>query len=348
MYKIIYSIGEFIGTGANILFMKFTPQILIVVTLIMALLIAGCTNQSGEEKTEIRIGYQPSTHQIAHVVAMEKGWWQQDLAPYGVKNVTDYVFPTGAPEMQAMLAGDLDVAYVGAAPVLSAVSTGLDAKIIAGVNTQGSDLVLRTGLDYTGPDSLKGLKIATFQAGTIQDTVLRNWLQANNIDPENDVQIIGMGPGDAVTAITAKKVDAVFLPHPSPSIIEASGSGRTVVKSGEMYPGHTCCVLVASDQLIREHPELVEQIIRTHIRATEFANQNPDEAAMIYSAKTGLDVDIVRESLKDWDGAFVTDPAAIVAPVMDYAQIQYELGYIEKPLTQDDLFDLTLYKKATA
>jgi NitT/TauT family transport system substrate-binding protein len=314
----------------------------------MALLIAGCTNQSGEEKTEIRIGYQPSTHQIAHVVAMEKGWWQQDLAPYGVKNVTDYVFPTGAPEMQAMLAGDLDVAYVGAAPVLSAVSTGLDAKIIAGVNTQGSDLVLRTGLDYTGPDSLKGLKIATFQAGTIQDTVLRNWLQANNIDPENDVQIIGMGPGDAVTAITAGKVDAVFLPHPSPSIIEASGSGRTVVKSGEMYPGHTCCVLVASDQLIREHPELVEQIIRTHIRATEFAKQNPDEAAMIYSAKTGLDVDIVRESLKDWDGAFVTDPAVIVAPVMDYAQIQYELGYIEKPLTQDDLFDLTLYKKATA
>jgi NitT/TauT family transport system substrate-binding protein len=177
---------------------------------------------------------------------------------------------------------------------------------------------------------------------------LRNWLQANNIDPEKDVQIIGMGPGDAVTAITAGKVDAVFLPHPSPAIIEASGSGKTVVKSGEMYPGHTCCVLVASGQLIREHPELVEQIIRTHIRATEFAIQNPDEAATIYSAKTGLDVAIVRESLKNWDGAFVTDPAVIVGPVMEYAQIQYELGYINKPLTQDDLFDLSLYEKATA
>jgi len=47
---------------------------------------------------------------------MNKGWWEQDLAPYGVKNVTTTVFPTGAPEMQAMLAGDLDVAYVGACP----------------------------------------------------------------------------------------------------------------------------------------------------------------------------------------------------------------------------------------
>ena len=53
---------------------------------------------------------------------MDKGWWQQDLAPLGVQNVTDKVFPTGAPEMQAMLAGDIDVAYVGAAPVLTAVS----------------------------------------------------------------------------------------------------------------------------------------------------------------------------------------------------------------------------------
>jgi len=53
--------------------------------------------------------------------------------------------------MQAMLAGDLDYRICRCSPVLSAVSTGLDAKIIAGVNTQGSDLVLRTGLNYTIP-----------------------------------------------------------------------------------------------------------------------------------------------------------------------------------------------------
>ena len=348
MYNLFDSIIEFIGYEQNLLRMKIPLWVVLATTVAIALIIAGCVNQPAGEPTEIRIGYQPSTHQVAHMIAMEKGWWQQDLAPYGVKNVTDYVFPTGAPEMQAMLAGELDVAYVGAAPVLSAVSTGLDAKIIAGVNTQGSDLVLRTGLDYTGPESLKGLKIATFQAGTIQDTVLRDWLKVNNVDPDKDVEILGMGPGDAVTAITAGKVDAVFLPHPSPAVIEASGSGRTVVKSGEMYPGHTCCVLVASGKLIREHPEIVEQIIRTHLKATEFAVQNTDEAAEIYAAKTGADVEVVKNSFRTWDGSFVTDPAAIVDPVMDYAQIQYELGYIKQPLTQDELFDLTLYQKATS
>jgi NitT/TauT family transport system substrate-binding protein len=326
--------------------MRITAIALIAIALL--LLTAGCTQPATKTTVpikEIRIGYQPSTHQMAEITAMEKGWWQQDLAPLGVVNVTDKVFPTGAPEMQAMLAGDIDVAYVGAAPVLSAVSTGLDAKIIAGVNTQGSDLVVRPDLDYKGPQSLKGLKIATFQAGTIQDTILRNWLKQNNISPDSDLQIVGMGPGDAVTAITAGKVDAVFLPHPSPSVIINQGKGKTVVQSGQMYPNHTCCVLLVSGKLIREHPEIVAQILKTHEKAVDYNEKNLDEAAAIFANKTGTKLADVKTSLNDWDGKWNSDPNVIINPVLDYAKIQYDLGYIKKLLTKDDLFDLSFYKK---
>jgi NitT/TauT family transport system substrate-binding protein len=282
---------------------------------------------------------------MAEITAMEKGWWQQDLAPLGVQNVSDKLFPTGAPEMQAMLSGDIDVAYVGAAPVLSAVATGLDAKIIAGVNTQGSDLVVRNAINYTGPQSLKGLTIATFQAGTIQDTVLRNWLKQNNLTPDKDVMIKGMNGGDAVTAITAGKVDAVFLPTPSPSTVVSQGSGKIVVHSGEMYPNHTCCVLVVSGKLIREHPEIVRQIVATNDKAVAWNEQNLDAAAQIYATKTGAKLEDVKASLKEWDGNWASDPNVIINPVLDYAKIQYDLGYIKKPLTQVDLFDLSFYKK---
>ncbi len=314
-------------------------------------LAAGCT-QTGttQEKTtttikDLKIGYQPSTHQMAHTTAMAKGWWKADLAPLGVANVSDKVFPTGAPEMQAMLAGDIDVAYVGAAPVLTALSTGLDAKIVAGVNTQGSDLVVRPDLDYNGPASLKGLKIATFQAGTIQDTILRDWLKKNNMDPEKDVVIKGMGPGDAVTAMTAGQVDAVFLPHPSPAVIVNQGKGKIAVPSGQMYPHHTCCVLVVSGKLIRDHPEIVSQIVKTHQKAVEFNDNNLDEAARIYADKTGAKLDDVKSSLSMWDGNWDADPNLIVDPVLDYATIQYELRYIKNPLTKDQIFDLSFYKK---
>jgi len=336
--------------------MRITALAIIAIALL--LITAGCTQPAGTTSTttvapkasaapikELRIGYQPSTHQMAHFTAMNKGWWQQDLAPLGVQNVTDYVFPTGAPEMQAMLSGNIDIAYVGAAPVLSALSSGLDAKIVGAVQTQGTDLVVRTGVNYTSPQSLKGMKIATYQAGTIQDTILRKWLKQNNISPDKDLEIVGMGPGDAITALTAGKVDAVFLPDPSPAIILGQGTGRTVVQSGQMYPNHTCCVLVVSGKLIREHPEIVDQILRTHQKATEYNLKNSDESAAIYAQKTGSKLEDIKTSLKIWDGKWVSDPNLIVDPVLDYANIQYDLKYIKTPLTKDQIFDLSFFKK---
>ena len=328
---------------------------IVLVALVLMLIFAGCTQPSGTAAPatpsaaaslkELRIGYQPSTHQMAEITAMSKGWWQQDLAPLGVMNVSDKVFPSGPPEMAAMQAGELDIAYVGAAPVLTALATGLDAKIVAGVNTQGSDLVVRNDLDYKGPESLKGATIATFPAGSIQDTILKDWLKKNNLTPDKDVFIKGMAPGDAITAITAGKVDGIFLPTPSPSTVVNQGKGKIVVHSGDMYPNHTCCVLVVSGKLIREHPEIVRQIIKTNDKAVAYNQQNPEDAAVIYATKTGANLTDVKSSLSEWDGSWASDPNVIVNPVLDYATIQYNLGYIKKPLTKDEIFDLTFYQK---
>jgi NitT/TauT family transport system substrate-binding protein len=328
-----------------------------LIAIALLLLTAGCTQPAGTTSAttppgtaaplkELRIGYQPSTHQMAEITAMDKGWWAADLAPLGVENVSDKVFPSGPPEMAAMQAGELDIAYVGAAPVLTSLATGLDAKIVAGVNTQGSDLVVRNDLDYKGPQSLIGTTLATFPAGSIQDTVLRDWLKKNNLTPDKDVLIKGMSPGDAVTAITAGKVDGIFLPTPSPSTVVNQGKGKIVVHSGEMYPNHTCCVLVVSGKLIREHPEIVRQILKTNNKAVAFNKQNPDEAAQIYATKTGAKLADVKASLAEWDGNWDSNPNLIVDPVLDYARIQYDLGYIKKPLTKDDIFDLTFYQKS--
>lgn len=339
--------------------MKKIGILTLTLLLLASIFVSGCAsndenvseNETGAEAaaiTELNIGYQPSTHQIAYMTAAEKGWWQEDLAPYGVTKINEYQFPTGAPEMQAMMAGDLDAAYVGAAPVVTALSQGLDAKIVTPVQINGSSLVLRSEYEYESPEDLKGLRIATFPPGTIQDTLIRNWLQENGLDPEKDVTILGMTPGDAVTAISAKQVDAVFLPHPSPTVVEREGNGRTIVQSGEMEANHSCCVLVVSGELIREHPDIVEQIVRTHIKATEYNQANVDEAAQIYSNKIGEDLETVKTSVEEWDGKWITDPAIIEDSAVNYSNVQYELGYISKPLTQEEIFDTSFYENVTS
>ncbi len=337
--------------------MRKSSILILALLLVASIFASGCASKDENATdenitteapaiTELNIGYQPSTHQIAYMTAYEKGWWQEDLAPYGITKINEYQFPTGAPEMQAMMAGDLDVAYVGAAPVITALSQGLDAKIVAPVQINGSSLVLRPEHEYESPEDLKGLKIATFPPGTIQDTLLREWLKENGLDPEKDVTILGMTPGDAVTAISAKQVDAVFLPHPSPTVVEKEGNGRTIVQSGEMEANHSCCVLLVSGKLIRDHPDIVEQIVKTHIKATEYNQANVDEAAQIYSNKTTENIDTVKTSLKEWDGKWITDPTLIEDSAVNYSNIQYELNYTQKPLTEEEIFDTSFYEAA--
>jgi len=298
----------------------------------------------------IRIGYQPSTHHLAHMTAIEKGWWERDLARFGIEKVTDMEFPSGPPEMTAMMAEDIDVAYVGVAPSISAIDKGLDAKIVAAVQINGSALVLLPELaaNYTLAKDIKGLKIATFPPGSVQDIILKKWLKDNGLDPVKDVDIIPMGLQEAISAIEARTVDGVFLPSPSPAIIEMEGAGRIVVLSGEMLPNHACCCLLVSGELQRGHPEIVEQIIRTHINATEYNKAHPDEAAEIFAWKTGCDVEMVRESFKRSDMKWIHNPHLEIPSTLEYARVHYEMGYTDKLLTEEDLFDKSFYDKITA
>jgi NitT/TauT family transport system substrate-binding protein len=323
----------------------------IAVAMVMVL---GCVEpETPAEMTTIHIGYQPSTHQLAAMVAYDKGWWEEDLREFGVDEVVMKEFPSGPPEMHAMIAGDLDVAYVGAAPPIAAMYEGLDAKIVAGVQTQGSALVVRPELvdayEAEGPNSLKGKKIATFPPGSIQHTLLSKWLIDNGINPDEDVEIIAMGPSDAATAIGTKTVDAVLLPSPTPTIIEVEGNGVIVEWSGSMWPNHACCCVVASEEMMTNHTELLKQIIKTHIRATEYEIAHPEEAAEIYAKVQGADTATIKRSIFVSDMHWIHDPHVLIESGLEYAQVIYELNrerYEDlgiEVLGEEEIFDTSFY-----
>jgi len=328
-------------------------SLIVIGAIAVTVMIVGCIDDETTEMTTINIGYQPSTHQIAAMLASEKGWWEEDLAEFGIEKVVMREFPSGPPEMHAMLAGDLDVAYVGVAPPIAAMYEGLDAKIVAGAQTQGSALVISPELadeyESVGVQSLKGKKIATFPPGSIQHTVLSKWLLDNGIDPEKDVDIKAMGPSDAATAIGAKTVDAVFLPSPTPTIIEEEGNGVIVEWSGSISPNHACCCVVASEKMMTEHPDIVKQIIKTHIRATEYEIEHPEEAAEIYAKWLDADVSTIKRSINVTDMHWIHDPSIEVESGLEYAKVIYELnreryeGAGIEVLEKEDIFDTSFY-----
>lgn len=332
---------------------KLILPLMIIVVALTIILIFLIGSFQPDKKTEIVIGFQPSTHQAAVMVAAEKGWWEEDLKQFGIDHVELKKFASGPPEMEALQYGSIDVAYTGSAPVLSHLYEGMDAKIVSAVQVQGSGLVVRSELakEYTGPESLKGLVIATYPPGSIQYTVLTKWLLDNGLDPKRDVSIKDMSPADAVSALAYNHVDAVFLPSPHPEIAERQGSGIIVEWSGDMWQNHACCCLAVSEELINDHPEIVEQIVKTHIKATKYAKDHPDEVAGIISRWIGVDEDIVSQSIRESDMEWIYDPYKQVESVEKYAEVIYDLnkgryerrGY--KLLKEQDIFDFTIYNK---
>jgi len=142
-------------------------------------------------------------------------------------------------------------------------------------------------------------------------------------------------------------VNGVFLPSPSPTIIELDGTGKIVVLSGAMWPDHACCCLLASGELVREHPELLEQIIRIHINATEYNIEHIDEAAETFAGKIGWDVEKVKKSFNRTDMKWIHNPHIEIPSALEYAKVDYGMGYTDKLLTEDDLYDTSFYDRVT-
>src|SRR6266852_15583 len=174
----------------------------------VTLLAAGCASSatgasgSGSGPVVLRLGFLANiTHEPA-LVGIAKGFFTKELG----KNVTlkPTVFSTGTDETTALLAGQLDAAYVGPNPAINAwqKSSGTAIKIISGAASGGASLVVKKGI--TSASQLKGKTLATPSLGNTQDVALRYWLKQNGLATNST------GGGDAFIKPTTPNSAAVL------------------------------------------------------------------------------------------------------------------------------------------
>lgn len=72
-----------------------------------------------------------------------------------------------------------------------------------------------------------------------------------------------------------------------------------LITSQEIWKGHPCCVLVVDNRFLEAHPDKSRAIVRIHVKATEFINKNPREAAEIGVKYTGMDMKTVSLAMKN-------------------------------------------------
>ncbi|MEM0083307.1 MAG: ABC transporter substrate-binding protein [Candidatus Nezhaarchaeales archaeon] len=299
----------------------------------------------------MRISYQPSWHHAAFFVMVEKGWLEKVFGDR-VKIVMRQI-PTGPDQMNALVAGELDLVYVGATPPLPVIAKGFGARIVAVANTEGSALVIREDFDYRGPTSLIGKTVSTYPPGSIQHTLMNYWLKKNNIDPKN-VNIIGQSPADQLSSFAARAVDAILTPDPHTYTAVLKHGGRIAVTSSEMWPNHPCCVVLMTKEFIDKHRDLAAKFIALHIIASEYAMdpKNREELKRILLKWLPIEEEVAAQFPGSTN--FHTDPRDPEwRNGLDLmCQVLYELGRTVdaegKPirLKVDDVVDATLYEEA--
>ena len=153
----------------------------------LAIILCGCA--SAPSSNIIRIGYFPNITHAQAVIGIADGTFARALGD-GVK-IDAKVFNAGPSAIEALFAGQLDLAYIGPNPAINGYvkSKGEALRIIAGATSGGAVLVVRADAGITSPADFRGKKIATPQLGNTQDVAARAWLMQQGFKLKNKAAI---------------------------------------------------------------------------------------------------------------------------------------------------------------
>lgn len=302
----------------------------IVIIIAIVVVAVGAYFLLGSGSNEVIIGYLPSDHDAALFVADAQGQYKAN----GI-NTKLVQFNNGGDLMTAMASGDVDVGYVGITPVLSSIANGVPVKVISAAQTEGSGIVVAKDSGINSVSDLNGKKIATPGESSIQHMLLTYYLKQNGMSL-SDLKVSSMKVPSMNDALKTGKIDGMITFEPYVSIAEKNGA-KVFVDSSEIIPDHPCCVVVASDKFIDEHPNETQTILDIHENATNYINNNTDEAASLLPSDIVSDVEVEKVAMSGFP--FISGlNDTYKQKVMDFMKLEVDLGVLKKPLSEDEIF----------
>jgi NitT/TauT family transport system substrate-binding protein len=312
----------------------------------LGLAACGTDRASADGPVTLRLGHFPNLTHATAIVGLEKGIFAKELGP-DVK-IEVKTFNAGPEAIEALFQGAIDATYIGPNPTVNAwqKSNGKAAKVVAGAASGGVFFVVKPGI--TGPEQLRGKKIATPQLGNTQDVALRYWLRQKGLtttkEGGGDVQIIPQDNASAVNAFTTGAIDGAWLPEPHASRLVAAG-GRVLVDERDLWPDRKFVItnLLVSQKFLKRHRDVAKRLVAGSVASNDYITANPAQAQQALSdsiAKlTGKPLD-AKQTAKAWESiAFTDDPVA--NSLRDGARHAQEVGLLQ-PVDLDGLYDLSL------
>jgi NitT/TauT family transport system substrate-binding protein len=216
---------------------------------------------------------------------------------------------------------------------------GVPVKICYLGHRDGSTLVVRKDLPARDLRDLRGKSFAIPSKYSNQYLVLRKLMLDQGVALE-EINFVELPPPDMPGALAAKAIDAYFVGEPHAAKAEMDGSGRVLYHAKDIWPHFISCVLVVHEDLIRQKPEVVKDLVRGIAESGEWAEQHRGEAAKLVSPYFRQDEKLLRYVLTQPPDRvsyrMLTPTDEELQKIHDMA---VEAGILEKPISMRDLVD---------
>jgi ABC-type nitrate/sulfonate/bicarbonate transport system substrate-binding protein len=252
--------------------------------------------------------------------------------------------------MQAMLAGQVLVGLVGGTHVTNANTGGGEFAMILGLENR-LDYIFVARPTIKSGDELKGKKVAIgTQAGSASMATYVALDHLGLVPRRDNIVLLGIGGvPERMGALRSGSVDATSLSPEIGQVVVSEGY-RVLVDLGKENVPFQSSGLVVSRNLIKTHPQLVENVARATVEGTAFIHKASNREIVMRSLARNLRLDKSERVEKAYQGliaALPRRPCPSMEGVVSVLKLMVQHGLNPKAaqLRPEEIVDMSLCKK---
>ncbi|MGE5465456.1 MAG: ABC transporter substrate-binding protein [Syntrophothermus sp.] len=226
-------------------------------------------NSPKNEVKTMKIGYLPLTHAVPLFV-------ENDLSTNSSKNfkVELVKFGSWTELSDAVNTGKVDGASMLIELAMKSKEQGIDLKTVALGHRDGNVVVVSKNINQVA--DLKGKTFAIPHRLSTHNVLLYKMLKENGLKV-NDLNIIELPPPEMPAALSEGRISGYIVAEPFGAISIASGNGKVLFESQDLWKDSVCCGLVLRNDFIKENPTVAAEFVKEYVKAGERAESKDPE-----------------------------------------------------------------------
>ena len=265
----------------------------------------------------------------------------------------EYSKYSGWPELkESLMAGRIQAAYMLAPLVMDLTTKNIPVKIVALGHRSGAVIMVRKDSPYRKFKDLTGKRIAIPSRFAVDLLFLRRMLKQEGMSLDQ-VELIEMPPPDMPAALYAKAVDAYCTGEPFGAAAQKAGYAVPLRMTRDEWRNYICCVLTVREELIRDAPALVQELVNGVLSAGAWLDEtkkNRDKAVEIAARREYFNQDeAILQFVMDNPTDRVTygDLRMIREEFDELMQLSIDAGTLKAPVPYEN-YTVEKFAKAAA